>query len=298
MRPSASLSIRAAMLSKMRSARCVGCAKLRVRVRMRKSDVLSFRTTLRPARPLRASWAATRSQARPATSRSVSAEPVSWRNVVSAEMLLVGRSGVTLRSSSPWAKCASRWPNLPKRATSACSGSACRSAMVLSPLSSMRRAVTAPTPWILRTDSGAKKALRLGLADDGEAARLLQLGGQLGEELVAGEADGNGDADLALDAGGDQRQRLGSGRGLGAVVVGEVEIGFIERDRLDDGGGGAEDGADVGADALVLRHVGRHDGGMRAQLQRLEHRHGRAGAELARDVAGGDAPRRGRRDGR
>ena len=109
----------------------------------------------------------------------------------------------------------------------------------------MRRAVTAPTPWILRTDSGARKALRFGLADDREAARLLQLGGQLGQELVARETDGHGDADLALDAGGDQRQRLGGRRGLGAVVVGEVEIGLVERNRLDDGCGCAEDGADV-----------------------------------------------------
>ena len=31
--------------------------------------------------------------------------------------------------------------------------------MVASPPSSMRRAVTAPTPWILRTDSGARNAL-------------------------------------------------------------------------------------------------------------------------------------------
>ena len=41
------------------------------------------------------------------------------------------------------------------------------------------------------------------------------------------------------------------------------------------------------AHPLVLGHVGRDHGGVRAQLQRLEHRHGRAGAELARDVAGG-----------
>ena len=31
--------------------------------------------------------------------------------------------------------------------------------MVARPLASMRRAVTAPTPWILRTDSGARNAL-------------------------------------------------------------------------------------------------------------------------------------------
>ena len=60
---------------------------------MRKSEVLSFKTTLRPARPLRASWAATRSLSLLATSRSFSADPVSWRNVVSAEMLLVGPPG-------------------------------------------------------------------------------------------------------------------------------------------------------------------------------------------------------------
>ena len=132
-----------------------------------------------------------------------------------------------------------------------------------------------------------QKALRFGLAYDREAARLLQLGCQLGEELVAREADGHGDADLALHAGGDQRQCFGGRRRLGAVVVGEVEIGFVERDRLDDGGGRSEDGADVGADALVLGHVRGDDGGVRAQLERLEHRHGGATAEFPRDVAGG-----------
>ena len=170
--------------------------------------------------------------------------------------------------------------------------------MVLSPLSSMRRAVTAPTPWILRTESGTSTLARLGAADDGEAARLLQVGGELGEELVAGQPDRDGDADLALDAGGNHRQRLGGRRGFGAVVVGQVEVGLIQRQRLNDGRGGAEDGADLLADALVLGHVGRKHGGVRAQLERLEHRHGGVRRRTCARHSRRSRRRRGRRSGR
>ena len=46
-------------LSSSTSARCVGCARRRLRVRMRKSEVFSFRTTVPPASRLRSSWRAT-----------------------------------------------------------------------------------------------------------------------------------------------------------------------------------------------------------------------------------------------
>src|SRR6185437_16519269 len=45
---------------------------------------------------------------------------------------------------------------------------------------------------------------RLGPADDREAARLVEVGGDLGEELVVAEPDRDGDADLALDAAGKE----------------------------------------------------------------------------------------------
>ena len=83
-----------------------------------------------------------------------------------------------------------------------------------------------------------QEVLGLGAADDREAARLLQLGGELGQELVAGKADRDRDADLVLDPPGDDRQRLGGRRRLGAIIVRQIEIGLVQRQRLDDGGRG------------------------------------------------------------
>ena len=40
----------------------------------------------------------------------------------------------------------------------------------------------------------------LGLAQHGEAARLVEVGGDLGQELVGGQPDGDGDAELLFDA--------------------------------------------------------------------------------------------------
>jgi len=44
-----------------------------------------------------------------------------------------------------------------------------------------------------------QEALRLGATDGGKAARLVEIGSELGEELVVRQADRDGDADLLLD---------------------------------------------------------------------------------------------------
>ena len=44
-----------------------------------------------------------------------------------------------------------------------------------------------------------QKRRGLVLAEHGEAARLVHVGGDLGEELVGRQADRDGDAELALD---------------------------------------------------------------------------------------------------
>jgi hypothetical protein len=131
----------------------------------------------------------------------------------------------------------------------------------------------------------------LGVADDRKAARLVQVGGQFGQELVVRKPDRNGDADLALDAArdlgqGQRRRPLGRLAQLRARGIRQIEIGLVQGHRLDDRRGGGEDGADLVADALVLGHVGRHDDGVRAHFHGLEHRHRRARPELARDIAG------------
>ena len=67
------------------------------------------------------------------------------------------------------------------------------------PSRARRRCVALPTPQIRPTGFGARNVERLGPADDREAARLVEVGGDLGQELVVAEADRDGDAELALD---------------------------------------------------------------------------------------------------
>ena len=66
------------------------------------------------------------------------------------------------------------------------------------PIASSLRASTGPMPGSSRTGSGASRRCRLGRADHREAARLVAAGGDLGQQPVGGQADRDGDADLAL----------------------------------------------------------------------------------------------------
>ena len=72
-----------------------------------------------------------------------------------------------------------------------------------------------------------------------------------------------------------------------ALGAGKIEKGFVDRQRLHQRRQRLHGMAHFAADPHIFRHVRRdHDRG-RAQRQRLEHRHGRAHAEGAGDVAGG-----------
>ena len=127
---------------------------------------------------------------------------------------------------------------------------------------------------------------RLVLIERGKAARLVQVGGDLGQELVAGQADRNRDADVALDLAGKPRQHFGRDHAVHALGAGEVEKRLVDRQRLDQRRQRLHGMAHLAADPDIFRHVGPDHGGMRAQRQRLEHRHRRAHPEGAGDVAG------------
>ena len=66
----------------------------------------------------------------------------------------------------------------------------------------------------------------------------------------------------------------------------EVEHRLVDRDRLDGGGDIVHQRPDLAGDRGVFVHVGADHRRVRAGPQRLEHRHRRADAELARIVAG------------
>jgi len=129
------------------------------------------------------------------------------------------------------------------------------------------------------------------LAQDREAARLVEIGGDLGEELVVGQTDGGGNADFGLDA-ADQAGKLGGG-GLAVEPLGasEIEKGFVEAERFDDRGEALHQRFDLAGDVHIGAHPGGDDDGVGAQLEGLKHRHGGTHALNAGNVAaGGDDP--------
>ena len=105
--------------------------------------------------------------------------------------------------------------------------------MVRMPSAARRACIALPTPQISPTGCSREEGERLASADHREAARLLEVGGDLGEELVEGEADRDGDADLVLDPprepGEAQRRR----RAVQPLGAGKVEKGLVDRERLD-----------------------------------------------------------------
>src|ERR1700733_7314156 len=75
----------------------------------------------------------------------------------------------------------------------------------------------------------AQERLRFGSADHGEAARLVELGGELREELVVTEADRGGDPELVLDALRELRHRLRGRASVQPLGAGKIEIGLVQR---------------------------------------------------------------------
>jgi hypothetical protein len=115
---------------------------------------------------------------------------------------------------------------------------------------------------------------------------------ELGEQPVRPEADGDGDADLALHPSreaGEHYRRRGAMQRLRAR---QVERRFIDGERFDERREVAHQCPDAPGFGGVFGHVRLDDDGFRAELRRLEHGHGGADAREARDIAGGgdDAP--------
>jgi hypothetical protein len=124
-------------------------------------------------------------------------------------------------------------------------------------------------------------------ADDGKALRLVHVGGHLGEELVVGQADGAGDAELGLHAFHEAGEQDGRRLPVQPRGAGEVEEGLVEGQGFDGRRQVLHHGADLAADLDIDVHAAAHDDGLGAEFERLEHRHGGAHALDPRDVAGG-----------
>ncbi len=132
-----------------------------------------------------------------------------------------------------------------------------------------------------------EKGLRFAGAQHRETPRLVEIGCDFGEEFVAGQPDRNGDPKLLLDVGGKARQRLGRRHAVQPRGAAEVEERLVDRQRFDERRQRQHHLADLAAGFGVFFHVGPDHFRLRAQAQRLEHRHRRFHAEGAGDVAGG-----------
>lgn len=69
--------------------------------------------------------------------------------------------------------------------------------------------------------------------DDGLSVRLVQVARHLRQELAVGDAGRGIEAGHLLDAGADDGGDLGGDRNI-LLVLSDVEIGLIERERLDE----------------------------------------------------------------
>ena len=104
------------------------------------------------------------------------------------------------------------------------------------------------------------------LVQRGEAAGLVEVGGDLGQELVAGQSDRDRDADRLLDLAGEPRQHLGRDHAVDPLGAGEVQEGFVDRQRLDQRRQRLHRLPDLATDADIFRHVRGNDGRRGAQL--------------------------------
>ena len=135
--------------------------------------------------------------------------------------------------------------------------------------------------------SGAQKGFGLGRADDGKAARFVEIGGDFGQKLVVREADRAGDAQFLLHPLGEAGEQDGRRRAVQAGGAGEIQKRLIQREGFDGGSQILHHRADGAADLDIAGHAGFDDHRFGAEFERLKHRHRRAHAMDAGDVAAG-----------
>ena len=209
----------------------IGAEYERPRVDRWKSAHLTFTVTVRPRAPVLSHQSQT-SSAIPSTRASIAAGSVrSSLNVVSEpDDLRSDRAAPAARRGR------ARWRDTRRPICRTRLQRGERLAAQIAPVSRPSRcifaAVTGPTPWNFATGSVSTKALAH-VGGDGElAVGLAVVGGQFGEELVVGNPGRRRQAGLGEDARADFPRGRPGGR-QAAQIVGYVEIGLVERQRLD-----------------------------------------------------------------
>ena len=119
----------------------------------------------------------------------------------------------------------------------------------------------------------------------GEAVRLLPARRDLRQKFVRRHTGRRRQVRLLEDALLQTPGNIGRQR-LSPRILGDVEIGLVERQRLDEGCHVAEDPENQIRGGSVSCKIRRHDDQFRAQPDRLRHRHRRVHAVFPRLVAG------------
>ncbi len=68
-----------------------------------------------------------------------------------------------------------------------------------------------------------------GLPENGKAARFVEVGRNLGEEFVGGEADGYRDTEFPFNLGGKTRQHFRRAHAVQSLGTGQVKKRLVDR---------------------------------------------------------------------
>ena len=168
----------------------------------------------------------------------------------------------------------------------AAASSAASSPIVVTPSLASVSSILGPTPQSRRTGSGARKAASVAGSDHRQAVGLAHVGGDLGHELGARDADRGGELRLVAD----RLLEVAADRLAGAerpLAAGRVEERLVDRDRLDAVAEALQDRHDARGLARVALHVGVQIDAFRAAAPRLGDRHRARDAEAPRLVGRG-----------
>ena len=131
-----------------------------------------------------------------------------------------------------------------------------------------------------------EKGLHSGRLDHGQSVGLVEVRGDLGDQAIGSDTDADRQLPLLEYPAADlARDRCCTAPGL--VVVRDVEIGFVERRGLDDGGELAKDLEDRLRLFAVAGKLRLDEDRVRAAPERLGRRHCRAHAKAPHLVIGG-----------
>ncbi len=155
------------------------------------------------------------------------------------------------------------------------------------PMPSSLRASAGPTPGSRRTGSGASKAAASAAPITAKPRGLLRSTAIFASSRFGARPIETVTPTVALDLEGEAGEHGGGRRAVQRLGAGEIEHRLVDRQRLDQRREAFHQRADLPRGSGVFGEVGADDHGVRAGLQRLEHRHGAAHAGQPGDVAGG-----------